>query len=739
MQLTTTLQGLALYFRHSGLFYYFTVDLQGNYTYVNPLFQHTFYHITPDFYSVPSADTFIAADRDSYKKALRQCQEDPTNRISIDLHMRLSNGVPARIRWEFSLVVDTENKPEYIQGVGTTLEDPSEMIGVEKQFRSQSIILKNVSDTIVTTDLERKVTSWNKVAEKITGITATEAIGKRTQDILDTSYAPCSHEEVAEIVFRDGIWRGEMSFTGYDGERKYFLHTVSLLYDEKGKKLGLLGVGKDITERKKAEYKLQESELFYRNMISHSLDGIIMTGEDARIHYCAPSVTVLTGYRPEQLLGHEIFEFIHPDDIPAAREAFVKELQKQNELSYILLRLKNSNDNWVWYSVRGHNLLNNPSVNSFVIYFADDSKRKETEDKLKESEKHFRDLIYNLNQGVVLQNSRGELIACNLTAQNILGFSEEELTGITSLDTRWNVIHEDGSDFPGETHPGPVAASTKKPVRDVIMGVLRPGTDERIWLYVNADPNLDNNGNLINVVISFTDLTEQRKLSQQLIDQEIQKQKQLTQATIDGQERERLEIGKELHDNINQHLTTTRLYLEVAKEQASGPIQEMIQLSHQMLIGIINEIRRLSQSLVPPTLGDIGLVESVQDLCATLIRAHKFTIEFYHRHFYEEQMPANMKLMFFRIIQEQVSNIIHHAEAGHIHIRLLSDAENIILTINDNGKGFDPANYKKGLGFSNILNRASLFNGKMELDAAPGKGCTLTVIIPIENLVEEHD
>jgi signal transduction histidine kinase len=264
------------------------------------------------------------------------------------------------------------------------------------------------------------------------------------------------------------------------------------------------------------------------------------------------------------------------------------------------------------------------------------------------------------------------------------------------------------------------------------MGVFRPKFGDRIWVLVSADPGLDSNGNLTNVIISFTDITEQKRLSQELIEQEIHKQKQLTQATIDGQEKERREIGKELHDNINQHLTTTRLYLEVAKEKASGEVLEMIHLSHQNLAAIIKEIRQLSQSLVPPTLGDLGLIESVYDLCDSLKRAHRFQIEFQHRHFNEEELPGNLKLMLFRIIQEQVNNIVKHAGATAIQIRLQSDAEYIILSIVDDGKGFDTHNYPKGLGFSNITNRAGLFNGKVEIDAAPGQGCTLSVIIPQE-------
>jgi PAS domain S-box-containing protein len=312
----------------------------------------------------------------------------------------------------------------------------------------------------------------------------------------------------------------------------------------------------------------------------------------------------------------------------------------------------------------------------------------------------------------------------------MLGLTEDQLLGKTSLDPYWNVIHENGNDFPGDTHPAVLALKTKKQIRNVVMGVYRPISKDRIWLLVNAEPIPDNNGRINNVIVSFADITTQKKLSQQLIDQELQKQKLLTQATIFGQEKERREIGKELHDNINQHLNTTRLYLEVAKEKAHGEVKEMISLSHKSLTDTINEIRMMSQSLVPPTLGDLGLVESVQDLCDALKRAHTFSIEFNYRFFNEEELPGELRLILFRIVQEQITNIIRHASPGHVLVRLQSDAEYIFLTIKDDGKGFDTAHTRRGLGFSNIHNRAELFNGRVEIQSEPGKGCTLTVIIP---------
>ncbi len=375
--------------------------------------------------------------------------------------------------------------------------------------------------------------------------------------------------------------------------------------EEHGEAIGLLGIGKDITERKKAESSLQKSELFYRNLISNSLDGIIMTNAEGIITYSGPSVTQVSGFKPEDLLGRNILEFLHPDDKTQALQAFTMEVSREARGNYFEFRILNTRGHWIWMSLRAHNLLNDPVFKSMVIY--------------------------------------------------------------------------------------------------------------------------------------FSDITEQRKLSQQLIDQEIQKQKLLTEATITGQEKERQQIGKELHDNINQHLTTARLYLEVANEKATGEIQELIRLSLKNIGGMIKEIRTLSQSLVPPTLGDIGLVESVQELCDSLKTAHTFSIDFVSRHFDESAITEIMKLMLFRIIQEQVNNIIRHSHATEVYIKLQSDAESVILSIKDNGTGFDQEKTRKGMGLNNIVSRAALMGGRADIKTGPGEGCILTIELPITTGNEEND
>lgn len=112
--------------------------------------------------------------------------------------------------------------------------------------------------------------------------------------------------------------------------------------------------------------------------------------------------------------------------------------------------------------------------------------------------------------GVMVQDSNSKILVNNPAAERLLGLSSDQMRGKTSFDKDWNVIHEDGTDFPGETHPVPVCIRTGKPVVDVIMGVYRPNTRDRVWLLVNAKPELDTDNKIKQVICTFQDMTKSR-------------------------------------------------------------------------------------------------------------------------------------------------------------------------------------------------------------------------------------
>ncbi len=134
----------------------------------------------------------------------------------------------------------------------------------------------------------------------------------------------------------------------------------------------------------------------------------------------------------------------------------------------------------------------------------------------RKAESKYRRLVMGLHVGVLIQSSTTEMLLCNQSALEMLGLTEQQLLGKSSFDSDWNVIHEDGSDFPGAEHPVPVAIATRKEVSDVVMGVYRPLTSDRVWLLVSARPELTREGEVKQVICTFTDISA-RKYAQQAL------------------------------------------------------------------------------------------------------------------------------------------------------------------------------------------------------------------------------
>lgn len=240
------------------------------------------------------------------------------------------------------------------------------------------------------------------------------------------------------------------------------------------------------------------------------------------------------------------------------------------------------------------------------------------------------------------------------------------------------------------------------------------------------------------LLIYFKDVTTRKRqeiLLEKLRKQEIDKHKMVARAVVEAQEKERAEIGKELHDNVNQILSTAKLFLEVAKNDTKERLS-LIKRSSQSIHDAINAIRSISKSLVPPSISDLGLIESINDLVQNITISKALKVDFFIQGEIESTINGEQKLTLFRIIQEQVNNVLKHAQATLVSISLVVSENIVELEITDDGKGFDmeKMHMKKGVGLSNIISRAELFHGKVDIYTAPGEGCKLKVEIPIINL-----
>lgn len=251
-------------------------------------------------------------------------------------------------------------------------------------------------------------------------------------------------------------------------------------------------------------------------------------------------------------------------------------------------------------------------------------------------------------------------------------------------------------------------------------GTIKFFRDKAFILYENNRP--------IRMFGIITDVTEITQLRLQLQLEKQRHQREIAEAIVNAQERERVNIGNELHDNINQIITTVRLYLDMI-QPASGQDEDLKSKTGELISMAYDEIRKLSRELVSPQLKGDSLIESINELIADLEAASQFKITFLHD-------PAiwtsrSLKIALFRIVQEQLKNIVRYSEASEILIELQATEKNILLAITDNGKGFDLKATRNGIGLSNIRERVRLYAGEISIDTAPGAGCRISVNIPV--------
>ena len=194
-----------------------------------------------------------------------------------------------------------------------------------------------------------------------------------------------------------------------------------------------------------------------------------------------------------------------------------------------------------------------------------------------------------------------------------------------------------------------------------------------------------------------------------------------------GQEIERNHLGEELHDNVNQILGGTKLYLSIAGNK-SEELKELIKYPMELIDSSIDEIRVLCHKMVSP-LKNIGLEQLIGDAIKKLEETTKIKTEFIYA-VTKGILSDDLKLNIYRIMQELLNNIVKYAGAENVKIIIQSDEKNIDITVTDDGAGFDMDKKRKGIGISNMINRVGYFNGEIKIETAVGKGCKTSITIP---------
>ena len=267
-------------------------------------------------------------------------------------------------------------------------------------------------------------------------------------------------------------------------------------------------------------------------------------------------------------------------------------------------------------------------------------------------------------------------------------------------------------------------------------GVVPCIKGQRLFLWGKASPIYDHSGNVIGAIESVRDITD-RKQSEDALRESKKQLRVLSSRLLIAHEDERKRIAQELHDSIGQILTTIKFGVEnVVNPRGKGiapPSVDVKKVRTLILIAQngIEEIRRICADLWPSILDDLGILATIswfcrefQKICSDIHIDKEIDIR-------EHDVPDDLKIVIYRILQESVNNIAKHSNADLVCVSLSKEEDIIALSVKDNGKGFDMKDIlyengsKRGFGLASMKNRTELSGGSFAVESIRGVGTTV--------------
>ena len=579
------------------------------------------------------------------------------------------------------------------------------------------------SSIVSITDLDGKIVYVNDRFIKVSGYPATELIGNKHR-VINSGYHPDAFFRDMWKTIRNGDrWRGEIRNRKKDGSYYWVDTVITPVRDQEGRIYQYLSVRNLITLQKENEEKLIQMQEAYRKREQQLKDAqeVANTGSwylDIPANKLEWSEQT---YRIFELpigipMNFELFmEKVWPED-RAGLEAKWKAAMKTGSYAYEHRIQTNSGLKWVNEKAR---IEFGPSAEPIAAVgtVIDITDNKRTAQALLDSETLYRNLFNHspFAIGIMDKETMG-FLEVNNTATQVYGYTKEEFRKLTAFDIR---VPEEQEKLRDTVQKGLYTKDLS----------VRPHKrkDGSIILVEPTITEINYKGKAA-YLISIVDVTERERMENEISRIRTNRQKEIGRAALKAQEESRAETGRELHDNINQLLVGSTLYLRNVKG-ASGKDNQHIETARQIITNAIEEIRKLSSAFVPPSLNELSLKDAI-GLFTNRFKLQNTRLDL-DIQIDENKLEQGLKINVYRIIQEQFNNITRHAAAGNVKIALLQTDDMLTLEIRDDGKGFDPQQKKQGIGLTNILHRADVYNGKLEIDSSPGQGCRLQVSFPL--------
>lgn len=574
-------------------------------------------------------------------------------------------------------------------------------------------------DSVITTDTKFYITGFNKAAEIHLGLTEKHTGQQVLSEVLNFKFKYTTRFRALLQIFKSGCWSGEIIFTTAAGEAIHYTSSATLINN--GSTI-VISNKKNIINNQAAYFPMPHAiETLFGMFMENSQTGCWIYDENNYVIFANKSYSEVL-YTDEDPTGKHLSQ-IFPEKLAQkliARNKIVLESNKPVISDHKIISPDGSAVHFVSHAFAFETTDKKRFVGGQAINITD---TKNTQVQMEKMHERFTYAVNATSEAIWDLDLKTNEIYRSDAFYKISGYSKEELAN--NLDWWFDKIHPDDK------------ARVKKNFTQDLLAGKKNWADEYRFLYADGTYRfisdkgfaVNEEGKPVRLIGAIRDITEQKQLEKQLINEQVKKQKLINQATIEAQEKERGMISAELHDNVNQLLMSARLHIGAAKNNDNQT--ELLDKASAYLLEAVEEIRALSKRLNTSIVKAVGLEQSILDICRNMKQFNDITVTTTIEQDVVDKLTQEQQLVIFRITQEQSNNIIKYSRASSANISVTEKNNQCCLVISDNGIGFDKEKQKaNGIGFINIFNRADAYNGKVEIITYPDNGCTLNITIP---------
>jgi PAS domain S-box-containing protein len=472
---------------------------------------------------------------------------------------------------------------------------------------------------------------------------------------------------------------------------------------------------RDITERMNAQEAMRKSELRYRALSEATFEAIFISEK---------GVCLDTNQRAAELFGYDYSELIgiFGTDVIAAeyRELVKRHMLSGYERPYEAIAQKKDGTKF-HVEIRGK-MMRYEDKDVRITVIRDIDQQKRATEALHRSEKRYRELFNSIPIGLYRTTPEGSILDVNPAMLDILGYPDRNtLLQENSLD-----IYID----PNDRKQVQRLLEEKGYVHDFAIRLCRHD-GRSTWVSINTTMVHDSDRQMTYYEGAMADISD-RKASEERIHK-------LSQQLMQAQEDERQMISRELHDTVAQDLSVAKMACDLIYGELSSKrlpeADRILEISGALQKTILG-VRNMAYDLRPPGLEELGLVETIYRFCEDFAQMWGLPVDFQSAGLKNLKLDHGIQINIYRLIQEGLTNIRKHATAGRAAVKLIAAFPNIILRVEDNGRGFDVqaraavAGQEKRMGLRSMQERVTLLNGEMKLQSKPGQGTKVFIKLP---------